>query len=414
MFTRYTRMAVCFSALFLACGPVDDGSVLDGVLSGGTSGSGFEIPTAGTSSTANGSDSRPMGMLKLLLHDCPKAEVDEVWVEITQVTAISDTLGELVVSSTPMTVDLKSLQKGVVAKLGLTALPAGSYSGLRLKVGKAWVVVSGKNYPLKVPSCSKSGIKINDPFVVPKCGTLVLSLDWDLGAHLHYTKGQGYILRPVLVVDSETVTDSGSICSAFTVDGDTVGLWHFDTGAGITVYDDGPRALNGSIYGASWGEGKFNTGLAFGGPSQHAQLPYHNDLFPPSTITIEAWIKPTAVVDGFIYDTQWTHALHVVPIGGKLHAMFTIGVTSKPFVDAVATEPLELNKWSHVAGTHDGTAARIWVNGKLQGETTAVGTILRYYYCETPAVGSWCNGGGGFFIGNIDEVRVSNVVRYTP
>lgn len=146
--------------------------------------------------------------LRILLHDAPADEVDEVWVEIASVRAHGDA-GWVEIASEPIAVDLLTLQNGVAAELGLAELAPGDYDQLRLEVTSSWVVVDGETGPLKVPSGGSSGLKIPHHFTVPECGGVTLSLDWDVGAHLTYARGRGHILRPVLVVDGETADESG-------------------------------------------------------------------------------------------------------------------------------------------------------------------------------------------------------------
>jgi len=69
-----------------------------------------------------------------------------------------------------------------------------------------------------------------------------------------------------------------------------------------------------------------------------------------------------------------------------------------------------LTAWYHLAGVYDGTSIKIYINGILQGTTTATGAIsgatgTTMYFGENP---TWT---GRFFDGKIDEVRIWNVAR---
>lgn len=145
--------------------------------------------------------------LRVVIHDAP-ADVDEVWVEFSGVTASNEQLGWVTVSNATRAVDLLTLQNGAFEELGLGTLPAGHYDQVRLEVTRAWVVDGGVSYPLDVPSGSESGLKIAHGFDVLECGTTTLSLDWDVGAHLQQNP-QGYKLRPVIEVDSTTTEGCG-------------------------------------------------------------------------------------------------------------------------------------------------------------------------------------------------------------
>jgi len=134
--------------------------------------------------------------VRIVIHDGPVDDVDEVWVEFDDVS-VHGPAGWEIVSDVVQQVDLKALQDGVVDELGLTTLAEGHYTQVRLHITNAWVVVDGGTYPLDIPSGGQSGVKLVHGFDVPSCGQLTLSLDWDLGAHL-LENPQGYQLRPTI------------------------------------------------------------------------------------------------------------------------------------------------------------------------------------------------------------------------
>lgn len=94
--------------------------------------------------------------------------------------------------------DLLTLQNGKTADLGVSELPAGHYGQIRLKLESASLVVNGEEQSLKVPSGAQSGLKINGGFEVVADKTLSLTIDFDAGKSLKETKGQGWILKPVI------------------------------------------------------------------------------------------------------------------------------------------------------------------------------------------------------------------------
>ena len=65
------------------------------------------------------------------------------------------------------------------------------------------------------------------------------------------------------------------------------------------------------------------------------------------------------------------------------------------------------NTWHHVAVTYDGTTARVFVNGS-PGPAATIGAIT-----QGPSFRIGGFPGYGFFNGDVDDVRISNVVRYT-
>ncbi len=153
-----------------------------------------------------GSNQPPAGFGQLAVDmvDAPNPVVDEIWVNVTQVTAHSTSAGWTTVSNTPLEVDLLKLQTYAVP-LGLVNLPAGTVTQIRLHVSQDgnYVVTGGNPVPLEVPSGSESGIKIHGPWEIAACSRTSVTLDFDGNKSIWYhPTGQGdeWILRPVIRV----------------------------------------------------------------------------------------------------------------------------------------------------------------------------------------------------------------------
>ena len=122
--------------------------------------------------------------------------------------------------------------------------------------------------------------------------------------------------------------------------------------------------------------------------------------------TIELWVRPaTGGQDSVILATTddvtgWALELN----GGRA----TWWVASTAGLRA-AQHPTALlaNTWYHVAVTYDGTTARVFVNG-VPGPEATIGAITQGPFFR---IGGFP--GYGFFNGDVDDVRISNVVRYT-
>jgi hypothetical protein len=68
---------------------------------------------------------------------------------------------------------------------------------------------------------------------------------------------------------------------------------------------------------------------------------------------------------------------------------------------------LPLGRWVHLAGTYDGQAVRLYVDGELQGTMERTGPINPVE--NGPLIlGSYQQGHTAFFRGLVDEIRLYN------
>lgn len=133
---------------------------------------------------------------------------------------------------------------------------------------------------------------------------------------------------------------------------------------------------------------------------------------PQGPFTLEAWVFPTNLKEsrGVVAKTQSSEFAIFLHSG---RPQFDIHLNGK-YVSPKSREKLEPNTWAHVAGVFDGKKAKLFVNGKLVNELPASGT--RTINALPMFVGADPDGNGNptrEFAGKIDEVRLSNSVRYT-
>ena len=124
--------------------------------------------------------------------------------------------------------------------------------------------------------------------------------------------------------------------------------------------------------------GAATSAVSFDGSARWVQVPSTSTLSVSGNLTVEAWAKPTSVVTGLNgvvskpgyalallpIDTGFAVVLQVTLVGGKTYRATT-----------AAAGPLGLGQWYHLAGTFDGQALRVFVNGNLLATLPQAGTI---------------------------------------
>lgn len=131
-----------------------------------------------------------------------------------------------------------------------------------------------------------------------------------------------------------------------------------------------------------------------------------------AAITIEAWIYTSNI------EQNWqaiggkqnapSGAYSLIIEGSTKKPAFWFATTSSPWSSKViANTVLQQNQWYHIAGTYDGSNARIYVNGKLENSTALNGNIV-----ELSTVPLYIGRNNNvYFNGMIDEFRIWNISR---
>ncbi len=179
---------------------------------------GLALVIAGCSGSGDGNDvGAGTGTVRVMLTDAPLSDVQEVWVQITRIEAVSSGHGVQVLvtdEQIPDEIELIELA-GNPMLLGEPLIPAGRYTQVRLILNDA----PGANYivdsedvkhDLKVPSGAQTGAKlVTGAFDIEQGETVTLLLDFDAAASVHQAGASGmWIMRPTIfasVVPGETL-----------------------------------------------------------------------------------------------------------------------------------------------------------------------------------------------------------------
>ena len=186
-----------------------------------------------------------------------------------------------------------------------------------------------------------------------------------------------------------------------------VGAWGFDEASGPAVTDASGRGNGGTVDGATrTAAGKFGGAVSFDGINDWVTIPDADSLDLATGMTIEAWVRPTAV------GTAWRTVMLKEQPANLIYALYAGNAKGRAATDVFTTADKSLsgttatplNAWTHLAATYDGTTLRLYVNG-VEAATKAVSGAIR------SSTGPLRIGGNGvwsseFFAGLIDEVRV--------
>ena len=179
---------------------------------------------------------------------------------------------------------------------------------------------------------------------------------------------------------------------------------------GDTVQDHSGAGNDGTINGQiNLVPGKFGNGYEFDGASM-IQVPKSETLDITQNITIEAWtLKLEAgAEEQFVFDKR---------AGGprlgyefvQINDAFGPHFVTPPEVKAILLqdEPAPLGTWQYHAATYDGNKLIYYLDGQFLKETDQSGDLG----VESDLFIGAENGTKGFYVGVLDNLRISNIVR---
>jgi concanavalin A-like lectin/glucanase superfamily protein/N,N-dimethylformamidase beta subunit-like protein/Big-like domain-containing protein len=220
------------------------------------------------------------------------------------------------------------------------------------------------------------------------------------------------------VLDSSCHANNGSIQGTANLSSDVadpgslglVGHWKFDEGSGTTTTDASGNGNTGVLNGPGWTTGQVNNALNFDGTSSYVDMGAPTSLAATDTLTISAWIFPTGAGSNSTYG-----GTIAVKEGEYVLARFPDGTIQWGFANTnpgwlfVNTEYVApLNQWTHIAVVYSNWSIQTYANGVLVHTYAGAGVIGD----AIPSMNNFRVGGrqiiNQFFQGKIDEVRVYN------
>ena len=154
----------------------------------------------------------------------------------------------------------------------------------------------------------------------------------------------------------------------------------------------------------------------------YIEIPYSTLVVPRSGITVEAWITyddatlptgwryPTIVRQGLSVNASEDYFLRINAdnIGARVLRWKVVTTNNAQFNVNWTFAPGQLNTWTHVAGTWDGQAAVLYVNGVQVGSVAGNGLPIRDLNSEVLRIGKGSDVATPIEVwnGQIDEVRM--------
>jgi hypothetical protein len=218
----------------------------------------------------------------------------------------------------------------------------------------------------------------------------------------------------------------------FSTDTNTVGLWHFDEGSGLTTSDASENSNTGNINGATWigtppawVDGKYGKALQFDGIDDKVVVEHDTSLSLVDAYTIEAWVyRDPSCTSALQYIVSkdvstgslpysnynlcfWNDRLCLLLKGLTIDsATKGIGYSDSGGGGIKGATLVSKDVWHHVAGVYTGSELKVYLNGDLDGAVSVTGTP------QTNTEDVWIgmrkhpNYDPGEFHGIIDEVRI--------
>ena len=157
--------------------------------------------------------------------------------------------------------------------------------------------------------------------------------------------------------------------------------------------------------------------LSFDGSNDEVTIPAIASYQVTDALTVETWVKPNSWSDNegflnFATDNGGTEAgfgFVFFATGWRFYLKTTTNTIDYANMAETSTP---VGQWTHLAATYDGTKIRIYRNGSAIDSTDAMGNVEWSGAPGNVTLGSFTKDGTTkYFDGNMDDVRLWNVVR---
>lgn len=191
-----------------------------------------------------------------------------------------------------------------------------------------------------------------------------------------------------------------------------VAWWPLDEAMGTTVADASGNANTGAVHGATWGEGRSGTGLAFNGDEDFVAVANSVSLNVQSSLTLALWNRSGS-------QQPWSYALakpHNSEAGifwigaGSDGTTLNVGIRHGANDDDLTILAYDApfvfdDRWHHIAVTFDGSHVRLYVDGGELSSKRAKADAL-HSNGQGVSLGRYNAESGLYWQGALDDVRI--------
>jgi len=187
-----------------------------------------------------------------------------------------------------------------------------------------------------------------------------------------------------------------------------VGWWRFDEGEGNIAKDSSGNANDGTIYGATWVDGKYGKALSFDGIDDYVAVPHSSSLDLVNAFTVSVWVKYNDLSQPQVILWKGTGYNPTYGLGTLFEGNgFRYWLTKNGGRYGAALIPIKAGVWNHVVYTYDGSTLKCYLNSVDTNVNTAVSAPLTSY-AQSLLIGKRLVEAYCPFNGIIDEVRIYN------
>ncbi|MFH1761578.1 MAG: LamG-like jellyroll fold domain-containing protein [bacterium] len=219
----------------------------------------------------------------------------------------------------------------------------------------------------------------------------------------------------------------------FSVDANTIALWHFNEGSGDTIFDAGNNNNHGVIHNGSWVTGKFGSSVCLkikpqsGGSARlndYIRIEYNPSLHMSGSFSVEFWFTTDSIISHYPFYTN--HKCFQDNNGSFLIGGIADRIdfeTSNPSggwkYEITKIENIVHNQWHYYAFTYNIATheCKAYLNGTLVSDTIftvnlrETGHYLLIGAMEPTTGGMVEPFGDSISQVSFDEFRVSNIAR---